>query len=144
MFWERPYKTFVFVRFFILPIAMKGACEINMAKNSKYYKQLHEDIYKNNLYCEYITIYQDKTDEELYQYLRHLAAKLGRPPLKADVPGYYYIKKRLGSWPRILEQAGLKQVTERRKKKLAQRRKVKEEKLRLKNAESERDKENVL
>ena len=112
---------------------MKGASVIDMAKkNSKYYKPLHGDFYKNNLYGKYIDIYREKTDEELYQYLKDLAAKLGRPPLKADVPGYCYIKKRLGSWPRILEQAGLKQVTEKRKKKLAQRKKAKEEKIRLK------------
>ena len=113
-------------------------------KNSKHYKQLHEDIYKNNLYCKYIDLYQDKTDEELYQYLRHLADKLGHPPRKADVPGYYYIKKRLGSWPRILEQAGLKQVTERRKKKLARKKKVKEEKMILKVENDEKRKaENI-
>ena len=80
-----------------------------------------------------------KTDEELYQYLRVLAVKLGHPPHKADVPGYYYIKKRLGSWPRILEQAGLKQVSERRQKKLEQRKRFKEETSCLRSNEEEKD-----
>lgn len=48
------------------------------------------------------------SDEELLRYVQDIAQTLGKLPQKADVPGCCYIKQRLGSWPRILEKAGLK------------------------------------
>ena len=52
-----------------------------------------------------------ETDEELLKRLKNLAEELGRLPKKEDVPGAYYIKQRLGPWPRIMEKAGLKPVS---------------------------------
>lgn len=49
------------------------------------------------------------SDEELITYVRKYAEELGRRPNKRDVIGYTYLKKRLGPWHRILEQAGLKE-----------------------------------
>jgi hypothetical protein len=65
-----------------------------------------------------IAFYRMESDEQIYQHLRCLAAELGRPPTKAEVPGFYYIKSRLGNWPRILEKAGLKPVSARHKKEI--------------------------
>jgi hypothetical protein len=50
------------------------------------------------------------TDEELMQYLRNAARKLGHLPKKREVPGYALIKSRFGPWPRVLEMAGLKEA----------------------------------
>jgi hypothetical protein len=69
---------------------------------------------QNDLRSSYISLYRLESDEQIYQRLRCLAAELGRPPNKADVPGFDYIKSRLGSWPRILELAGVKPVGRRR------------------------------
>ncbi len=73
-----------------------------------------ENEAQNDLLISHIALYRMESDEQIYQRLRCLAAKLGRPPTKAEVPGFYYIKSRLGSWPRILEKAGLKPVSQRR------------------------------
>ncbi len=65
---------------------------------------------QKDLCREYIERYKKKSDEQLYQYLRDIADELGRVPKKSEVPAYGYIKSRLGSWPRILEKAGIKPV----------------------------------
>ena len=67
-----------------------------------------------------ITKYKLMSDEELYDVLRMKAEELGRLPIKNDVVCAEYFKQRFGPWPRILEQAGLKPVSEqhlRRKEK---------------------------
>ena len=64
--------------------------------------------------------YAAMSDEELYDVLRMKAKELGRLPIKNDVVCAEYFKQRFGPWPRILEQAGLKPVSEqhlRRKEK---------------------------
>lgn len=60
---------------------------------------------------EYVLIYMEETDEELMARLCRICEELGRLPKKEDVPGSYYIKQRLGPWPRVLEKAGLKPVS---------------------------------
>ena len=64
--------------------------------------------------------YAAMSDEELLDVLRRRASELGRLPIKDDVACAAYFKQRFGPWPRILEQAGLKPVSEqhlRRKEK---------------------------
>lgn len=65
---------------------------------------------QKDLCREYIKLYKKKSDEQLYQYLRDIADELGRVPKKSEVPAFGYIKSRLGKWPRILEDAGIKPV----------------------------------
>jgi len=62
---------------------------------------------------EFAQKHRHDTDEEIFEYLRDIARKLGRPPAKQDVAGYIYIKNRFGPWPRVLERAGLKAVSKR-------------------------------
>lgn len=59
-----------------------------------------------------IARYKLMSDEELYDLLRMKAKELGRLPIKNDVVCAEYFKQRFGPWPRILEQAGLKPVSE--------------------------------
>lgn len=69
----------------------------------------------------YISVYRKETDEQLYQRVRNIAAELGRLPMKSELPAFVYLKARLGNWPIIMEQAGLKQVSERRRRIMEQR-----------------------
>lgn len=57
--------------------------------------------------------YKHASDEEIYEYIRSVATELGRPPTKQDVIGYGFIKNRLGPWPRVLEMAGVKGLSQR-------------------------------
>lgn len=54
--------------------------------------------------------YKKETDEELYQRVREISEQLGRLPNKREVPGWFYLTRRLGPWPRVLEKSGLKKV----------------------------------
>lgn len=65
-----------------------------------------------------IEIYERMTDEEIFQFVRNTADELGHPPIKTDLMCPWYLKERFGPWPRFLEAAGVKEVSERRKKKL--------------------------
>ena len=56
--------------------------------------------------------YQRMSDEALLDVLRQKAEELGRLPTKSDVACFVYFKYRFGPWPRILEKAGLKPVSE--------------------------------
>ena len=70
-----------------------------------------------------IARYKLMSDEELYDILRAKNDELGHLPAKKDIPGAEYFKQRFGPWPRILEAAGLKPVSEqhlRRKEKYRQ------------------------
>lgn len=60
----------------------------------------------------------DDSDEELLAYLRDCAAALGHIPTKNEVIGCRYLKQRLGPWNRVLETAGLREVTPKRLAKL--------------------------
>ena len=57
--------------------------------------------------------YQQMTDEQLLELVRQKAEELDRLPVKADLELAWYFKSRFGPWPRILEAAGLKPVSER-------------------------------
>lgn len=59
-----------------------------------------------------IARYKLMSDEELYDVLRAKNTELGHLPTKNDIPGHEYFKQRFGPWPRILEAAGLKPVSE--------------------------------
>lgn len=67
-----------------------------------------------------IEIYERMIDEEIFQFVRNTAEELGRMPTKADLMCPWYLKERFGPWPRFLEKAGVKEVSERRQKKLAE------------------------
>ena len=62
---------------------------------------------------EFAKQHRHDSDEELLEYLRTVAEKLGKCPTLHEVEGFAYIKKRLGPWPRILEKAGLKKINAR-------------------------------
>jgi len=66
--------------------------------------------------AEIIEYYSGLSDGKLYDIIRRKTAELGHPPRKIDVPGAAYLKQRLGPWPRILEDAGVKEVTSSRVK----------------------------
>lgn len=72
-----------------------------------------------------IAIYTRMTDEEIFDFVRNTAEELGRTPTKADFVATWYLKERFGPWPRFLEKAGVKVVTERRKQKLIRKEKRK-------------------
>ena len=65
-----------------------------------------------------IEIYERMTDEEIFQFVQNTAEELGRVPTKNDLLCPWYLKERFGPWPRFMEKAGVKEVSERRKKKL--------------------------
>ena len=67
-----------------------------------------------------IEIYERMTDEEIFQFVRNTAEELGRIPTKNDLLCPWYLKERFGPWPRFMEKAGVKEISERRKKKLAE------------------------
>lgn len=67
-----------------------------------------------------IEIYERMTNEEIFQFVRNTAEELGRVPTKSDLLCPWYLKERFGPWPRFMEKAGVKEVSERRKKKLAE------------------------
>ena len=85
---------------------------------------------------EIVRYYSELSDEQLYDIIRRRTAQLGHLPRKIDVPGSNYMRQRLGPWPRILEAAGVKEVTSNRvkrrnarkeKQKTSRKRKRKEE-----------------
>ncbi|WP_054875796.1 homing endonuclease associated repeat-containing protein [Oxobacter pfennigii] len=96
-------------------------------------KGLDSVKYLKENYEECITQYRRETDEQLYQRVRDLATKLGRLPIKSEIPAFDYLKYRLGNWPRIMENAGLKPVSEKRRRMLEQRVQKKKEKCCRKN-----------
>lgn len=67
-----------------------------------------------------IEIYERMTDEEIFQFVRNTADELGCMPTKSDLMCPWYLKERFGPWPRFLEKASVKEISERRKKKLAE------------------------
>ena len=56
--------------------------------------------------------------EEIFVFVRNTTEELGRMPTKADLMCPWYLKERFGPWPRFLEKAGVKEVSERRKKRI--------------------------
>lgn len=56
--------------------------------------------------------YRTLSDEQLLDIIREKTKQLGRPPKKNEVPAAGYFKHRFGPWPRILEAAGVKPVSE--------------------------------
>ena len=65
-----------------------------------------------------IDIYERMTDEEIFNFVRSTTEELGHLPTKADLLCPWYLKERFGPWPRFLEKAGVKELSERRKKKV--------------------------
>lgn len=62
--------------------------------------------------------HKNDTDDDLLKYVYDCSLLLGRPPKKDEVIGSTYLKSRLGPWPRILEKAGLKDISPRRLSKI--------------------------
>ena len=69
-----------------------------------------------------VEAYMKMTDEELLEMIRVKTEELGHVPTKHDIPGAFYIKSRFGPWPRVLEAAGVKEVTSDRVKRSMARR----------------------
>lgn len=67
---------------------------------------------------EPLSRYKEMSDEQLLDIIRLWTEELGHPPTKNDVSYAFYFKQRLGPWNRILEQAGVKEVSAGRKQKL--------------------------
>ena len=65
---------------------------------------------------EIVRYYSELPDEQIYDIIRRKTAELGHLPRKIDVHGSTYLRQRLGPWPRILEAAGVKEVTSNRVK----------------------------
>jgi len=65
-----------------------------------------------------IKIYERMTDEEIFSFVRNTTAELERIPTKKDFVCPWYLKERFGPWPRFLEAAGVKEIGERRKRRL--------------------------
>ncbi len=106
---------------------MKSACCQSKTKDQKCPNiakpQKQDALSQKDLYQKYLALYQSETDEQLYQRLRDMAAQLGRLPTKAEVPACDYLKARLGSWPIMMEHAGLKPVGQKRRHKQAKKKK---------------------
>jgi len=68
-----------------------------------------------------IAEYDKMTDEEIFGMIREYTAKLGRAPKKTEIPGAFYFKHRFGPWPRFLEAAGVKPVSETYKRRMESR-----------------------
>lgn|GEM_PF-6789102 len=86
---------------------------------------IHTDVVEGTVECgqspqdlqkAYVELYKKESDEQIYQRLRETAAELGRIPKKSEVPGAGYLKHRLGNWPRLMEKAGIKPVSPKRRK----------------------------
>ena len=69
---------------------------------------------EKNLFKEYT----EMSDEELLEIIRKRTQELGRPPNKNEVEGARYFKARFGPWPRMLEVAGVKSISERKVRKM--------------------------
>ncbi len=76
--------------------------------------------------------HKNDNDDELIQYVKLCAEKLGRCPNKQDVVGFTYLKKRLGPWHRILEMAGLKEKSKKQLEKEQKKREMRKNKKRVK------------
>ena len=60
--------------------------------------------------------YESMTDDQVLAILREQAAGLDHLPAKYEVPDAAYFKRRFGPWPRVLERAGLKPVSEQKQR----------------------------
>ena len=56
--------------------------------------------------------YKKLSDDQLLDIIREKNRELGRLPNRADVPASGYFQHRFGPWPRVLEAAGVKPVSE--------------------------------
>ena len=56
--------------------------------------------------------YTKMNDEELLQLVRDFTMEYGREPMRKDVLYDRELKKRFGPWPRMLEKAGTRPVSE--------------------------------
>lgn len=92
------------------PIEIDSPVHRNVAEGT-----LECDESPQDLHRAYIELYKQETDEQIYQRLREMATELGRMPKKSEVPGAGYLKNRLGNWPRLMEKAGIKPVSPRRR-----------------------------
>lgn len=72
--------------------------------------QRHREYTPEDIECLTIA-YRKKTDEELLDIIRQATKELGRPPNRADIPASRAFKSRFGPWPRVLEAAGVKEVS---------------------------------
>lgn len=63
-------------------------------------------------------LYRQMSDEELLNEIRKKTEELGHPPRKEDMAGVRILKSRFGPWPRLLERAGVKPISEARKRKI--------------------------
>ena len=60
----------------------------------------------------FLASFRELTDEEVFAFIKGAKELLGRLPVKADIPAFYALKQRFGPWPRMLEKAGVKPLSE--------------------------------
>ena len=80
---------------------------------------------------QFVKMYEKMSEDELLEVIRSKTAELGRLPQKSEIPAAYYFKHKYGPWPRVLEAAGVKEVSPsylRRKTNRAANRQAKKEK----------------
>jgi hypothetical protein len=85
----------------------------SVAAESLKYDEAKKTAEMTRIESNFAKLHRNDTDEELLQYVKASADKLGHIPRKGEIPGYVYIKSRFGPWPRVLEKAGLKQRVRR-------------------------------
>lgn len=69
-------------------------------------------VYTDDELRAFTAKYKKMSDEELLDIIREKYKELGRMPNRSDIPVSGYFKSRFGPWPRVLEAAGVKPVSE--------------------------------
>lgn len=69
---------------------------------------------RQRLEKQFVQEHKHDSKEDLIYYVQTAARDLGKIPTKDDILGSAYLRSRLGPWPRVLEQAGLKAASKNR------------------------------
>ena len=100
-------------------------------------EQMQENRYTMEEYEQIIAEYKRMSDEELLDIVRKKTEKLGKTPTRAEIPASHYLKQKFGPWPRVLEAAGVREVSEayiRRKAARAEKRRTRHQAYKRKKA----------
>ena len=99
---EKARQALIFKRERVAPKEERVAARKQKAEEDKRQRQLklEQDLVWGKLH-------EDDTDEQLLQYLRNCAQKLGYTPVVREVEGGGYIAKRFINWPLALQLAEL-------------------------------------
>ena len=77
-----------------------------------YMEKQQKVVYTEDELRKITAYYKKLSDDQLLDIIREKNRELGRLPNRADVPASGYFKSRFGPWPRVLEAAGVKPVSE--------------------------------